>query len=93
MQKEASENKKLIKKLQMEIENLNTQLTQANRVVTCMRAVFTEGQIRKIMTPGDLHWTWNDSIQSEHTITSTLKGFHYHRNRINSRIYIKNVFI
>lgn len=59
-QKQISANKKTIKSLQIEVEELKIQLAQANRVVTCMTSVLTEGQVRKIMSPGSLQWTWND---------------------------------
>lgn len=46
--------------MKFEIQELKIQLSQANKVVECMRSVLTEGQIRKIMNPGAIQWTWND---------------------------------
>ncbi|XP_073827933.1 uncharacterized protein isoform X2 [Musca autumnalis] len=45
MQKELKKYKELSKKLQQELTEVKIQLEQANKVVQCMRSVFTEGQI------------------------------------------------
>lgn len=73
MRKEAMANKKLINEMKFEIQELKIQLSQANKVVECMSSVLTEGQIRKIMNPGAIQWTWND-ISNAICLQSHVKG-------------------
>ncbi|XP_075150667.1 uncharacterized protein LOC142224765 [Haematobia irritans] len=55
-----TENRKLIKKLQINNSDLKIQLTQANNVVECMKNIFTEEQIRRMMSTESTHWAWDD---------------------------------
>ncbi|TMW44547.1 hypothetical protein DOY81_010373, partial [Sarcophaga bullata] len=50
------------KKRQLETENkdLKCKLYQANLAVDAMRKIFSEGQIRKLMSPSYVHWSWED---------------------------------
>lgn len=52
--------KKNIKQLQQENRGLKSKLAEADAVVTCVRKIFTDGQIRKMISPGNVQWNWKD---------------------------------
>lgn len=60
MKEQNSKNNELIRNLKMQLKELEIKFQQANKVVTCMSSIFTEGQIRKIMSPGAVQWKWSD---------------------------------
>lgn len=49
-----------IQALNNKIKDLECMLAEANKAIDSMRSIFTEGQIRKLMSPGDINWRWPD---------------------------------
>lgn len=50
----------MVRSLNSKIKDLELKLAQANAAVQTMQSIFTEGQIRKLKSPGDLKWKWED---------------------------------
>lgn len=49
-----------IRALEAENKELKCQLMKANLAVEAMGKIFSEGQMRKIMSPGGVQWRWKD---------------------------------
>ena len=49
-----------IKLLESQIKNLQCELAQCNKALDNVRKIFTEGQVRKLMTSDTVHWEWTD---------------------------------
>lgn len=54
------EYRRTIRKFQMEIKDLRVMLNEATTAVNTMRAIFTEGQLRKLLSPQSIQWRWED---------------------------------
>lgn len=60
MQMQNESNKLIIKKLQAENRILKSKIAETDAFVASVKAIFTEGQIKKIVTHGNIQWKWND---------------------------------
>lgn len=49
-----------MKKLEAENKDVKSKLAAANAKIACMEKIFTKGQIRKMSSPGNVQWEWND---------------------------------
>lgn len=53
-----------IKELESEIKDLKRQLNEANKANSVLKEIFTEGQLRKLHSPGRIQWNWEDISSS-----------------------------
>lgn len=63
--------------LRREISDLKHELSESNKAVNSMRSIFTEGQIRKIMSTGNIQWKWEDVSKAICLNASGPRGYHH----------------
>lgn len=49
-----------IRNIENEVKDLKLQLSKANSVVEATKSILSEGQMRKLMSPGRIQWKWKD---------------------------------